>query len=177
MATGPVFGLALITFTAAWAADTIAPLNLKAGLWETTLTVQTTGLPPMPPDVLAKLTAEQRARIETKAKERAGDGPKTTVKRSCLEEKDVDQPLALLLESDRQGCKETVASSSATKREIRVDCKKGPVTGSGTIEMEAIAPEHLKVTSRWSTSDGTRTMKMNSTAIAKWLGPICELNK
>jgi hypothetical protein len=42
--------------------------------------------------------------------------------------------------------------------------------------MEAAAPGNLKVTSQWSTTDGTRTMKMTSTATAKWLGPICELH-
>jgi len=174
MATGSLFGLALFTFTAIWAAD-IQPLDLKAGLWETTLTVQTSGVPPMPPGVLAKLSPEQRAKIEAKAKA-AGEVPKTTVKRSCLEEKDVNKPFTLMLGGDGRGCKQTVASSSATKREIRVECSNNSVKGSGTIQMEAIGPENLKVTSHWFTTDGTRTMKMTSTATAKWLGPICELH-
>jgi len=173
MATGSLFGLALFTFTAVWAAD-IQPLDLKAGLWETTLTVQTSGVPPMPPEVLAKLSPEQRAKIEAKAA--AGEGPKTTVKRSCLEERDVNKPFTLALGGDERGCKQTIASSSATKREIRVECRNGSVKGSGTIQMEAAAPGNLKVTSQWSTTDGTRTMKMTSTATAKWLGPICELH-
>jgi len=175
MATGSLFGLALFTFTAIWAAD-IQPLNLKAGLWETTLTVQTSGVPPMPPEVLAKLTPEQRAKIEAKAKAAAGEGPKTTVKRSCLEERDVNKPFTLVLGGDERGCKQTVVSSSATKREIRVECSNNSVKGNGTIQMEAITPGDLKVASQWSTTDGSRTMKMTSTATAKWLGPICELH-
>ena len=177
METGCVFGLALFIFTAAWAADTIPPLDLKAGLWETTLTVRTSGLPPMPPDVLAKLTPEQRARIEAKAKARAAEGPTTTVKRSCLDEKDATQPFALLLGSDQRGCKQTLTGQSGNRREIRVECKKDSVTSTGTIQMEEISPENLKVTSQWSTTDGARTLKISSTATARWLGPICELEK
>jgi hypothetical protein len=175
MSTGCLFRLALFTVTAVWAAD-IQPLDLKAGLWETTLTVQTSGVPPMSPEVLAKLTPEQRAKIEAKAKAAAGEGPKTTVKRSCLEDRDVNKPFTLVFGGDGRGCKQTVAGSSATKREIRVECSNSSVKGSGTIQMEAIAPGNLKVTSQWSTTDGKRTMKITSTATAKWLGPICELH-
>lgn len=177
MGTGSWYWLALVTLTAAPAADTIQPLDLRAGLWQTTLTVETSGTPPLTPEVLAKLAPAQRAAIEAKAKARAGEGPTTTVKRNCLDEKDVNKPLTFVLGSDPHGCKQTISSSSATRREIRVECRKKPVQGGGTIQMEAITRESLKVTSQWSTTDGTRTMKMSSTAIAKWLGPICELNK
>ena len=63
-------GIALFAAMSAWAAGTIQPLDMKPGLWEITLTVRSSGRPPMPPEVVAKLTPEERARIEAKAKER-----------------------------------------------------------------------------------------------------------
>src|SRR5271167_782538 len=50
-----------------WAADNISPLNAKEGLWEVTVTHSMSGMPAppnIPPDALAKLPPDQRARIE-----------------------------------------------------------------------------------------------------------------
>jgi tetratricopeptide (TPR) repeat protein len=157
----------------AWAGDAIEPLNIKPGLWEITLTVRTSGLPPMPPEALAKSTPEERARIDAKARERAAEGPRTSVKRSCLDEKELRQPLMLAF-GGGQGCRQTVASASRTGQEIHVDCGTGAPRGGGTVRIEARDPENAKVLSDWSATDGVRTMKMSSTAILKWLGADCE---
>jgi hypothetical protein len=47
-----------------WAADAIK-LDVKLGLWETTNTFQTSGMPQVniPPDALARMTPEQRAKV------------------------------------------------------------------------------------------------------------------
>jgi tetratricopeptide (TPR) repeat protein len=160
----------------AWAADAIEALDIKPGLWQITLTVRTSGLLPMPPDVLAKLTPEERARIEAKAKERAAEGPRISVKRSCLEERELHQPLMFTFGGESQGCRQTVTAASRTRQEIRVDCGKGVPRGGGTVRIEAMDPENVKVTSSWSATDGARTMKMSSTATLKWLGAVCELD-
>jgi len=160
----------------AWAADAIEALDIKPGLWQITLVVRTSGLPPMAPDVLAKLTPEERSRIETKAKESAAEGPRITVKKSCLDEKELHQPLMLTFGGESRGCRQTVTNASGTRQEIRVDCGKGAPHGGGTVRIEAMDPENVHVDSSWSATDGARTMKMSSTATLKWLGAACELN-
>ena len=40
------------------------PLDVKTGQWESTMTGQTTGMPPIPDDVLNRMTPEQRAKIQ-----------------------------------------------------------------------------------------------------------------
>jgi len=176
--TGRCFiAIACCTVAPAWAADAIEPLDIKPGLWEITLTVRTSGVPPMPPEALAKLTPEERSRIETKVKARVAEGPRTTVKRSCLEEKELHQPLALTFGANGQGCQQTVTSASRTGQEIRVECGKDAAHGGGTVRIEAMDPEHVKVSSHWSATDGARTMRMNSIATLKWLGEICELDR
>lgn len=168
------FGIMLALSPAAIAgAPTVAePLHIKPGLWEIKLTVRSSGQPPMPPDVLAKLTAQERARIEAKAREREAAGPRVTVKRRCLDERELEQPLALTFGGERQGCRQTVVSASHNAQEIRVDCGKG----GGTVRIEALDPENAKVVSDWSATDGTRTLKMSSTAELKWLGAACDPN-
>ena len=57
------------------AADKLTPLNVKEGLWEITVTHSMTGMPNMPaipPDALAKLPPEQRARMEAMMKGGSG---------------------------------------------------------------------------------------------------------
>ena len=60
------FLLSLIIFSSPtfWAADKLTPLNIKEGLWEMTVTHSMTGMPAIPPETLAKMPPEQRARIE-----------------------------------------------------------------------------------------------------------------
>ena len=166
-------GVTLVAAAAAWAADPIQPLNLKPGLWQTTLTVRTDGMPPMPPELAQKLTPAQRALIDSKAKARAA-GPQTSVSKTCLEEPGLNQQLLLNLGTDRQGCKQTT-KSLAGRQDVHVECAEGSVKSSGTIRIETSHPEGFKVTSDWLTSDGSRSMKMTSTAVGKWLGGICEV--
>ncbi len=70
--------------TALWGADKVQPLNVKLGLWEVTSTTNVSGMPPIPDDVLARMTPEQRARMEAAMKARSGEGPKTTVRKECI---------------------------------------------------------------------------------------------
>jgi hypothetical protein len=175
-----LLGIALFAFTLAaapaWAADAVEPLDMKPGLWQITLIVRTTGLPPIPPDVAAKLTPEERARIDAKAKEKAAEGPRISVKKSCLDEKELQQPLMLTFGGGGQGCQQTVTNASRKRQEIRVDCGTGTPHGGGTVLIEAMDPEDAKVSSSWFAADGARTMKVSSTATLKWLGAACELD-
>jgi hypothetical protein len=162
--------LALSPVVPAGAATVAEPLHIKPGLWEIRLTVRSSGQPPMPPDVLAKLTAAERARIEAKAREREAAGPRITVQRKCLDERELEQPLALTFGGEGQGCSQTVVSASRNAQEIRVDCGKG----GGTVRIEALDPENAQVVSDWTATDGTRTLKMTSAAALKWLGAACQ---
>ena len=175
MITKFLLGLAFFAVTPAWAADAMQPLDIKPGLWEITLTVRTSGPPPLPPELLAGLSPEERARIETKAKERAAAGPRTTVKRSCLDDQERQQPFILTFGGEDQGCRQTIVNASRNRQEVRVECGRGLSKGGGTYRIEAIDPENVKVSSDWSATDGSRAMKTSSTATLKWLGEICEV--
>ena len=153
------------------------PLDIRPGLWEITLTLHAIDVPPIPPAVLGKLTPDERARIETKAKELAADGPRASVKRSCLDQTDLQGSFMLAFGGGSQGCQPAVTNASRTGQEIRVDCGKDSGRGGGTVRVEAPDPEHVKVSSRWSASDGARILNMSSTATLKWLGAACELDR
>ena len=160
--------------TAIRAADGVEALDLKPGLWEITLTVRTSGVPPVPPDVLAKMTPEEKAKLEAKAKGKAAQGPATTVKRSCLKETELRQPLALDLGGMGQGCRQTVITASRFKLEFRVDCDGEGRRGGGTVRIDAVDREDAHVISSWFGTDGAHTVALNSAATLRWLGAACE---
>jgi hypothetical protein len=168
-----LIGVVLLAAATVWADDAPQPLDLKPGLWDISLTVKSTGLPPLSPEVLQKLTPAQRAQIDGQAKKREAEGPRITHKRSCLQEKDLTQPQMFAFGSERQDCKQTVTSASRTRQESHIDCGKGTVMGGGTVLIEVLDENNAKVTSEWSAMDGSRTIKMSSTAKLKWLGADC----
>lgn len=166
--------IALLAAPPTPAAGAIAPLDIRLGLWEITLTVKIDNPPPLPPQVLAKLTPEQRARIESKARQRDLERAQTTVKSSCLGDKERHQP-SLFAFGEAPGCHQTVLNASRTRQEIQVDCGPGLSKGGGTFRIEAIDPENVKVSSDWFATDGSRTLRSSSSATLRWLGASCEL--
>jgi len=159
-------GLTLLA-GAAWAADAPPTLNVRPGMWEGTTTYETSGAPPIPPEILAKMTPEQKAMLEARMKQ----GPKTSVHKHCVTKEDLNKGLSF--GDDHGSCQRTVVSGSSTKQEIRMECNNAGVKGSGTIRIEAADPEHLNFSLQMTSGDGTHAMKINATGTSKWLSAAC----
>lgn len=165
-----VFGFALLA-GAVWAADTVTPLDVKPGNWEGTMTTQRSGVPPIPPELLAKMTPQQEAALEANMKKGQAQGPQTTVKKQCLSKEDLRKPLSF--GDDHGSCQRTIVSASSNKQEFRIECTNAGIKAAGTVRVEAIDPEHMKFSSEISSGDGTHTMKINTTGTGKWVSDTC----
>src|SRR5437016_6308024 len=66
MKTALLASVALLCPLASWAADDIRPFDAKVGLWESTTTMEMSGLPAMP--AMPKLTPEQMSRMPPEAR-------------------------------------------------------------------------------------------------------------
>ena len=76
--------IAVMLFSsAAWAQAKFQPLNVKTGLWESTSTSTTVGQMPVPADLLAKLSPEQRAKFEARMKANSAPKTRTFTKKNC----------------------------------------------------------------------------------------------
>ena len=158
---------------AAWAAD-IAPMNVKLGLWETTVSNAMRGMPPIPAEVLAKMTPEQRQRMEAAMAARAGSSGSPQTYKSCLTKEALEK--ALSFGDDRNhNCKRTLVSSSASKQDIHMECGNEKVTTTGDLHFEALTPEMVKGTLTLTSTGAGAGMGMNikSEFSSKWLGPDC----
>jgi hypothetical protein len=164
--------ITLLLPLACLAADDLKPLDIKPGLWETTITTQAKGIPPAPPEMMARLTPEQRSRAEAAAKARGGVGQQTRLIKSCMTADDLQKPFALS-EDAHAVCKRTVISSSGTKTDVHFECTKGQVRSTGDIHVEALSPESTKGSSQYSSQDPAHKLDAKVTFTGRWLGADC----
>jgi hypothetical protein len=168
--------LALILFSSLtlWAADKITPLNIKEGLWEMTMTHSMTGMPAaaIPPDTLAKMTPEQRARMEAAMKQSGIGGTATDVRKECITKEKLEKHSAF--SDNRKECTRTVLNSTGSKLEMKIHCEeKQQASTDGTFLLEAVSSDNVKGTMQFVTNTNGRTMNMNFTFSSRYLGPAC----
>ena len=164
----------LLVTAAAFAAD-IQPFNVKTGLWETTVSSQMNGMPPIPPEALSKMSPTQREAMEKAMQGRGMGGPRTTTTRHCVTKESLAKALAFGDNPD-QHCTRTVISSSATKQDLHVECTSGQVKTSGDIHFEALGQEASKGTMTMSATGGPgagRGMNMKMDFTSKWISSDC----
>jgi len=160
----------ILSWSALWAADKLQPLDIKMGLWETSMTHSAAGMsqmPQIPPEALAKLTPEQRARMEEMMKSRSGA---TTVK-SCITKEKLEKNLAF--RDDRPQCTRTLVSSSSSGFEMKMHCGEKDSTSDGTFKLDVINSESVKGAFHMVVSGGDHSMNIDNTFTGRYLGPAC----
>jgi Protein of unknown function (DUF3617) len=152
-------------------ADDITPFNVKEGLWEVTVTHSMTGMPTVPnipPDTLAKMPPEQRARVEAMMK----GTPSTDVRKDCVTKEKLEKHSAF--SNNRGDCKRTVVSSTGSKLELKIHCEEKQSSSDGTFLMEALASDNVKGTMHMvMNSNNGHAMNMDLTINSKYLGSDC----
>jgi hypothetical protein len=153
------------------ATDNFTPLNVKEGLWEVTVTHSMSGMPAtpnIPPDALAKMPPEQRARVEAMMK----GTPSTDVRKECITKEKLEKHSAF--SSNRGDCTRTVVTSTGSKLEVKIHCEEKQTITDGTLVLEALTSDGVKGTMHSVTnSSGGHNMNMDFTFSSKYLGPSC----
>ena len=167
-------GVILLAPLANWAADDVKPLDVKLGLWESTLSNQMSGMPPIPEEVLARLSPDQRAKMEAAMKARAAQGAKPTVTKSCLTKESLAKAMTFGGEGN-DACKRTVITSNSSTQDIRFECndEKRNFKGTGNMHVEALNSENVKGSGQISTGNGAQNMNIQLSFSAKWLSADC----
>ena len=165
-------GLAICT--AAWAADNVAPLNVKPGQWETTVTIVRSGQLPIPPEVLEKMTPEQRTAFEARMKASTAIAPQTRVTKRCFTKEDLANSFGA--NEDNKTCKRTILSSSPSGQEFKIECTNGQMTSTGAGHVEVVDSEHIGGKTKIGMTRGGQTMTIETTFSSKWLGADCPVS-
>ena len=156
--------LPLLLAGAAWAAD-ITPLDVKLGLWETKSTTQMPAMrqmPAIPPEALAQMPPEQRARLEAMSK----GGPMVHTVKTCMTREKLNNPTSI--SRVPKSCTPKVVLSSSTKQKIHVDCEQEGMKMSGDLEIERVDSQHMKGN---MTMSGPAAMKMSFET--SWIAADC----
>ena len=148
------------------------PLNIKTGLWEQTLTSKVSGELPVPPEMLNRLTPEQRARMEQRMKANSDAHARTTTHKRCLTEEDLRKN-KFLDSGEDQECTSTITTSTSTSAKGRISCQSEGMKMAGALEMLAPDSEHINGSWRATADSGGHTMNVDSTFTSKWLGSSC----
>ncbi len=155
--------------SSAWAQGKFQPLNVRTGLWESTVTSTTTGQMPIPAELLSKLTPEQRAKFEARMKGNSAPRTSTHTNKDCeTKEKLAEQPF-----SSQKECQQTVVTSTSTKAEIKMECNFGDVRSSGVMHIDVLSPESVKGSGQMTSNGGGRSMTINTSFSSKWVSASC----
>ncbi len=168
MKTKSLIAFVILTSSLLWSADKLQPLDVKLGLWETTSTTNMTGMPPVPPDMLAKLPPEQRAKFEEMMKARAGA---PTTHKYCLTKEKLEKDLSF--NEERGKCTHEIVSSSSSGAEVKFHCADKDATTDGTAKFQAVNSENVKGTVHATTTGNGHTMNVDLTLTSRYLGPSC----
>lgn len=153
----------------------VQPLNVQTGLWETTMNIAISGLPPVPPDMQSKLDQlppDQRARIEAMLKSQYGGAPQTNTYKSCVKKEDLNKyPFS----DPQRKCTYNVADSTGSKMNVSGTCPPGSdgMKVDFKMQLEAVDSEHVKGTGQIVMTGGGRTTNANYSGMGKWLGATC----
>jgi Protein of unknown function (DUF3617) len=159
--TKTLVGLAL-TWCAAACAQDFHPLNIKPGEWQSTMKI---GMPAIPPEALAKMPPEQRAKFEEMMTQ-----PHTST--NCVKKEKLDKPLNW--GHVNKSCTNTMVNSTGTLQEIRFDCSSEKSKSSGTIRIEVLSPESIKGSVHIANATkADQSRNFDSSFSAKWIGPTC----
>jgi hypothetical protein len=157
--------LTLVALTAAGADK----LNVKVGLWEITSISRFSGMPPLPKEVLDKMTPQQRADMEAKIKAAAAEEPEPEVSSECITQEDLEKPFN---SANAEECKQTIVRTTRTTQEIRLVCT-GKTKGSGTFRVTSPTPETMTGDLDLKVGEGANVMSITSKIKGRWLGADC----
>ena len=161
-----VVSLAIAAILAPLAAVAAAPI--KPGLWETTRTTETSGMPPMD---MSNVPPERRAKMEEMMKQRQAAGPRTATSTFCITPEKLERD-PFEKHDEEKGCKRTMATQTATKWKGKVVCE-GERNSTGEFEMEFLSPTSMRQNMTMTMTRGPNTMTVKSSGTSKWLGADC----
>ena len=165
-------GVCVCGFAAASAAGPAA-LNVKPGLWQMSASGETRGAPPIPPEMLARLTPAQRAKFQAAMANSMARAAKPHVYKSCVTEKSLQHGFDPSEHNSAERCTPTVLSSSASMMDVRVECTGEHERTSGRFHFEAPNQMTMNGTIDMTISDGARTMRIKRVMHGQWLGADC----
>jgi len=143
------------------AADLVKP-DIRPGLWEVTTSPQMSGQIPIPEEELAKLTPEQRARMEEALKKGMSNAAQPRVYKECMTKEKIAKGFDAADPREAGSCKRNVLTSSSSELHIREDCNRPDGKSTVDVHFQLSGGVQMSGTVNAVMTSGSRTMTMNS---------------
>lgn len=145
-----------------------APLNVKPGAWESTMTSTSSGLQnALPPETLSQMTPEQRDRL-------TNPPPITMTQKSCIKDTDsIDKNIdesKLHMKCERKNVKKTANSYEADMACTQTAKSGKKMTINAHFKVEAESSERMVSTSDTEASNG---IKSHAVIKSHWVAASC----
>ncbi len=150
------------------------PLNIKIGLWQMTYTTERNGVAvvhSIAPELLAKMTPEQRAKSEARLKARAAQGFQIETRQYCLTEDRLKRALFDKTQASAS-CQRTVIASTAKLQQFREECSEGDTLRTVEGHFEALDAAMMKGSLKVK-AEGRNAFVVNMEIAGKWVGADC----
>lgn len=157
------------------AQEKITPLNVKTGLWQSTTTITVSGSMGIPPEMEARLTPEQRARMEASMKQSGTGQPHTTTNKGCLKQEDLStDPFHAGKNDADMKCHENLIRSTSSDADVELSCSdpRGNTTDFH-ITFHALDQEHVTGTGHGNVNMFGHTMKSDWKMQSQWMQASC----
>jgi hypothetical protein len=158
-------GLLLATVSASSAEK----LNVKLGLWEMTSITRFSGMPPLPKELMDKMTPQQKAEMAAKLKAAAEEEPEPEVSSECITQEDLDKPFS---SANSDECTQTIVRTTRNTQEIRLQCT-GKTKGSGLFRVTTPTPETMTGELDLKAGEGANVFTISGKIKGRWLGADC----
>ena len=149
-------------------------LNIKLGLWETHTEAKMSGdLSAMiPEDQLAKMTPEQRQRIQAAMAQSMAAMQKPHYAKECMTAEKVAKGFDM--GDDKSGnCKNTITTNTGSQYEAHVVCSGNAGQQAMTVRITADSPTHVMGTVKGDETQGSKGVSYSGTFEGRFLGSDC----
>ena len=145
--------------------------DVKTGLWERTVTRQMEGAPVAPMADSAKLTPEQRARLEQMMSLRGTTAPTTSIVRYCITPEAAQRWESFAEDSGADAkCERTVQDESAGALKMTLVCAGGQ---QGTAAFTAVDANRIRGTITWVRQESAGERKTTVAIDSRWVSADC----
>ncbi len=148
------------------------PLNVKTGLWETTIRSEAHGQLPIPQEQLQKMSPPQRAAME-KIMARNSQ-PRSHVFKHCVTQEELDKAESNFLAGEPgMKCENKLSKHTHSSVVGTMHCTKGSMRQTADFSYEARDREHISGKLNMTVSNGTNTMSSKGTMSSRWISASC----
>jgi hypothetical protein len=132
-----------------------------------------TGEMPIPEEQLAKMTPEQRTRLEAAMKAGMLNGNKPRVYKDCMTPEKIARGFEMDRGADEASCKRNIVSSTASELTLHDECENPKRKSVTDVHFEIKGGTQMNGKINVVITSSGKTMTVVSTVQGKWLGASC----